>query len=82
MNAKSSRYKIDLLEGVRGILAVWVMLGYFLLFLGIVSTPYPLLSKTTLYLTCYSSIPVLLFMTLSGFVIMLLLNIKQELYLI
>ena len=83
--AKKPTPRIEFLEGIRGYLAIWVMLGHFLLFLAVssiipISVPY--FVRCTIDYLKIGSTPVALFMILSGFVISLLINTKKEPYLV
>lgn len=74
-NENRRRHRIELLEGLRGGLSVWVMIGHLLYFLGIQATP----SYQWLLTTARDgATPVALFMILSGFVIFYLLESANE----
>jgi peptidoglycan/LPS O-acetylase OafA/YrhL len=75
--------RIDFLEGVRGVLASWVMIGHFLLYLGATTLLKTgggtLLGKVT-FLAVNGETPVYLFMIISGFVICHLIESRGEPY--
>ena len=75
--------RIDFLEGVRGVLASWVMIGHFLLFLGagtfLKTSGGTFLGKIT-FLAINGETPVYLFMIISGFVICHLIQSRGEPY--
>ncbi|MSU34519.1 MAG: acyltransferase [Pedosphaera sp.] len=75
--------RIDLLEGVRGALAFWVMIGHFLEYLGAASLVNAgtgsLLGKAA-FVAINGEVPVLLFMIISGFVISHLVEGRRERY--
>jgi peptidoglycan/LPS O-acetylase OafA/YrhL len=73
--------RIDLLEGVRGMLASWVMFGHFFLFLGaatFVNTQSSTLLGKAAFLATNGDVPVCLFMIISGFVICHLIQSRAE----
>lgn len=75
--------RIELLEGVRGFLASWVMFGHFILFLAIASllpADSPSWLRPLLIQIREGSPPVSIFMMISGFVICHLLVTRREPY--
>ena len=73
--------RIPLFEGVRGVLASWVMLGHFLLFLALGQRPEVVgLKLRFISFVQNGAVPVALFMLLSGFVIHHLLVTGRESY--
>ncbi|HWX22494.1 MAG TPA: acyltransferase [Candidatus Binatia bacterium] len=75
--------RVDLLEGVRGMLASWVMLGHFSLFLGaatLIKTQGSSLLGKVAFLATNGDVPVCLFMCISGFVICHLIQSRAEPY--
>ena len=75
--------RIDFLEGVRGVLASWVMIGHFLLFLGaatLLKTGGATLLGKAAFIAVNGEPPVYLFMIISGFVICHLIRSRAEPY--